>query len=533
LAGEVGVTEIAANMLIARVEAERRWPPPFDHNAISEVARRAAFREADEAALKVAHRWPDDRPYVVDPIGDRISTAKADLLFGKDPRFRANTDSDQGNLTRIIETADLPSELHYAEQIRSTEGEVWWRIEAGDPRILPCPYPTFHSREVVIPLYVGPALIAAAFVSEFEDPRDNRRAAKRKVWRHLEIQSVGRIENRLYLGTRDTLGEGKDLDEFSETEELETVWDHGLPGILCGRVIFRRGRERHLGRSVFEGNEHLLLALNEAMTIGVENARLVAKRRIVVPAKSLSKRDPQLPDSIDAGDGSRIPIEKPLFDAGEDVLVAGDDLDAQLGKEGSGEPFKVLEYTFDAKALIEWQDKLVKTVASRCGLTVQFLGEGSAAGEGTAETGTALRVRLLPATSASRGSGRSWDDAIPQMLMAAQLLDSRSLAEGGWARSWSDPGAAPAVELQDPLPRDLTEEFARHATATGGPVESIETAVRDLHPDWDDEQVDAEVKAIREDIQTANSFTGLGASPSGNPEEDPEAGGNVPPAPGK
>jgi hypothetical protein len=517
------VTELAANMLIRRVEAERRWPPPFDHDAIGEVARRAAFREGDEAALKVAHRWPDDRDYVVDPIGDRIVTAKADLIFGEDPRFKAKSESDQGNIDRIVEIGDLPSELHYAEQVRASEGEVWWRLEAGDPAMLPCPYPTFHSREVVIPLYVGPALIAAAFVSEFEDPNESARNARRKVWRHLEIRSAGRIENRLYLGTRDTLGEAKNLDDFDETKELDTVWDHGLPGPLCGRVIYRRGREQHLGRSVYEGTERIMLALNEAMTIGVENARLVAKQRVVLPAKALSTRDPQLPeDSIDDGEGGRIPVSRAIFDAGEDVLIAGDSLDSTLGKEAAGDVFKILEYTFDAKALIEWQDKLVKTLASRCGLTVQFLGEGAAAGEGTAETGTALRVKLLPATSSARGSGRSWDDALPQMMMAAQLLDSRSLADGGWSRGWSEPGGLPSIELSDPLPRDETEEVSRHVAAVGGPVESIETAVSDLHPDWSDDQITEEVDRIRSDIQTANSFVGLGASPS-DPEDGPPA----------
>lgn len=525
------MTELAANMLIAKIEAEKRWPPPFDHDAFSEIARRAAFREGDEAALRVAHKWNEKRDYVVDPIGDRVSTAKADLLFGEDPRIRANKDTDQGNLDRIIEASDLPSELHYAEQIRSSEGEVWWRLEAGDPEVLTCPVPTFHSREVVVPLYVGPTLIAAAFVSEFEDPTQTSRTTAKTIWRHLEIQTAGRIENRLYRGTKDTLGPGKNLDDFSATQGLDPIWDHGLPGLLCGRVIYRRGRERHLGRSVFEGTEHLMLALNEAMTIGVENVRLVAKKRIVVPGKAVSRRDPDLPDSVDAGDGQRLPVSSATWDAGEDVIVAGDDLDTALGKEAGSDVFKVLEYDFDAEALIAWQDKLVKVLASRSGLTVQFLGEGAAAGEGTAETGTALRVRLLPATSSARGSGRAWDDALPLMLMYAQLLDAAPLGAGGFARTWSAAGERPSADRQDPLPRDETEEFARHSTATGGPVESIETAIHELHPDWDDEQIAKEVKAIRVDIQTANSFTGLGAPPSKDPDEDREPA-DIPPAPG-
>lgn len=513
------MTEVAANLLIRRIESELRWPPPFDHDRISEIARRAAFREADEETLRHAAEWPDDRNYIVDPIGDRVATAKADLLWGEDPKIRANKDSDQSNLDRIVRTSQLASELHWAEQLRASEGEVWWRIERGDNDVVPCPIVTFHSREVVVPLYVGPILVAAAFVTEFEDPTAPVREASPPIWRHLEIHTEGRIENRLYLGHRDSLGAGKNLDEFPETEELDSIWDHELPGMIAGRVIYRRSRDRALGRSVYEGSENIMLALNEAMTVGVENVRLAGKKRAVVPAESLKKRDPDLPDSFDNGDGSRTPIQGMSFDAGEDVLVAGS-MDTELGKEPGANLFKILEYSFDSEALIAWQDKLVKVLASRCGLTVQFIGEGAAAGEGTAETGTALRVKLLPATSSARGSGRSWEDSVPRILMLMQLLDSAPQSQGGFARTYSAAGEPPSVEREDPLPRDETEEVARHSTAVGGPVESVETAVRDLHPDWDDKQVEDEVKRIREDVQTSNSFVGLG-QPAGNDENEP------------
>lgn len=518
------MTEHAANLLIRRVESELRWPPPFDHDRIAEVARRAAFREADEEALRFEAKWPDNRNYVVDPIGDRVATAKADLLYGEDPKVKAAKEGDQVNLMRIVETSDLPSELHWAEQIRSSEGEVWWRIERADDEIAPCPVITFHSRETVIPFYVGPLLVAVAFVSEFEDPTASPREASPPIWRHLEIHSEGRIENRLYLGTKDSLGQGRDLDAFSETEDLESVWDHGLPGILAGRVIYRRDRDRALGRSVYKGSENIMLALNEALTVGVENVRLAGKKRAVVRADLLKKRDPQLPDSVDAGDGSRRPVESMVFDAGEDVIVAGN-LDAELGKEGATDPIKILEYSFDADALIAWQDKLVKVLASRCGLTVQFIGEGEAAGEGTADTGTALRVKLLPATSASRGSGRSWSDAVPQILRAAQLLDQLPLSQGGYARNYSGAGLDPSVQREDPLPRDEAEEFAKHSVATGGPVESVETAIKALHPDWTDKQIEEERDRIREDVQSSNSFVGLGGIAGG------DGGDNGPPAP--
>lgn len=518
------MTETAANALISRTERASRWPPPFETEAHRRIVRYAAFRESDVDALRVIHHWPESRRYVPDPLGELIAVAKADLLFGEDPKVTPAADSDAANLDRIVQVSDLPSELHWAEQIRSSEGEVWWRL-MSTPELLDAPLITFHSREVVIPLFVGSSLIAAGFVSEFEDAPATE-GSRPVVWRHLEIQSVGRVENRLYRGDPDHLGELQGLDAHSETAELEPVWDTGIPLILAGRVVHRRGRDRRVGRSVYAGREDLLLALNEAVTIGAENARLAGKKRAVVPPETLKARRPEdVPASIDAGDGSRIPVSGAEFDAGEDVLVAGGALDGELGKEGSG-PFKILEYSFDAEAIVTWQNALVKTLASRCGLTVAFLGVGDDLA-GQAATGTALRVRLLPATSSAEGSARSWDDALPQILLGAQLLDALPQSARGFGRPWSKSGEAPAVERTDPLPRDETEETGRLSTAVGGPIVSTRQAVKELHPDWSDDQVDEEVGLIRGDVQTSNRLLGLGSPPAPD-----ETGADEPPGPG-
>lgn len=515
------MTEFAANMLIRRLEKGQNWPAPYDRQAIARIAKFAAYRESDEDALRAITNWPSDRDLVVDPLPERISSAKADLLYGEDPSFGAADDRDQPNLDRIVERSDLPAELHWAEQIRSSEGEVWARIQSSPA--LDAPTISFHSREVVSPLYVGAALVAVAFTSEFEDPREADRE-RPTIWRHLEIHSIGRVENRLYRGTKDRLGDLRPLTDFAETEDLQGVWDTGVPDMLPERILNRRGRDRVLGRSDYEGREQLLDALNEATTIGAENVRLVAKRRVVVPS-DVVRRDPALPDSVDAGDGSRIPT-RARFDAGEDVLVASS-LDEELGKDGGGGPFKVLEYSFDAAQLIAWQDSLVKTIASRCGLTVAFLGIGDDLA-GAAATGTALRVRLLPATSSAHGTARPWTKAVPRLLMRAQLLDAAPVSAGGFGRTWSKAGDPPAVERTDPLPRDETEEVQRHVTATGGPVESIETAVDQLHPDWSDERKREEVQAIRTDIQASSALPGFGIPPGTGdndlPDDPPEGG---------
>jgi hypothetical protein len=198
-------------------------------------------------------------------------------------------------------------------------------------------------------------------------------------------------------------------------------------------------------------------------------------------------------DAIDNGDGSMTVTHRPSFDASEDVF-ASDDLDTSLDGKSDG-PYKVLEYSFDAQALVEYKRDLVTSALTRAGITPQFVGS-YAGSEGAAETGVALRVRLIPTTSAASGKGQYWDQAVPKMLMMAQLLDAMPVESGGFGVSWSQPAERPSLGRTDPLPTDQTENAQRHAVLVSAEIESVETAIRDLHPDWSDDQVSEELERI-------------------------------------
>ena len=515
------MTEVLANYLIRRIEkAGQSWPLDDERDAHKTVLKWAAFRESDKEALRTLAKWDSDRDYRVDSLPEKISEAYASMLFGEDIRVTPGSKDDAERLEALTaspagqDDAGFNAELRWGETLCSSEGEVWWRLYSNRD-VSDHPLIEFHSRENVVPHFIGHRLVAAAFMSEFLGP-DTSDAGneKRTVWRHFEIHTNGRIENRLYRGTADRIGQGVDLAEHIETEGLEPIWEHGLPGMLCGRIPNKLGRDRRLGVSDYKAVEDYLLDLNEAVTIGKENARLTLKKRVVVPNRLLKPRT----ETVDNGDGSRSVIERPTFDASEDVFVE-DNLDDNLGDSSSG-PYKVLEYSFDAEALIAYKRDLVSSALTRAGITPQFVG-AYAGNEGQAETGTALRVRLIPTTSAANGKGQFWDQAIPQILLLAQLLDQMPVELGGFGVQWSAAGEAPTIERTDPLPIDPTEQATRHVALVGAELESAETAIRDLHPDWTDQQVKDELTRIEEarPTMTIPSF-----DPSGS------GTGDVPPA---
>ena len=245
--------------------------------------------------------------------------------------------------------------------------------------------------------------------------------------------------------------------------------------MLAGRIPNKLGRDHQLGVSDYDRIEDWLLALNETASIGQGNVRLTMRQRMVVPASALD--------------------EEGEIDLAENVLVA-EALHREVGRDEKGGPYTVLSFEFRAGEHIAWYRHLVETAASRAGLTAQFVGGWGA--EGRAETGTALRVRLIPTTSAGSAKARPWDGKARHFLALLQQLDARRRKE-----AWTEPTAAPAFERADPLPEDETEEVERESRAVTARIRSRRTSIAAQHPDWDEERIDAELEAIRSDEQTS------------------------------
>lgn len=491
------------------------WPPRSELRVRESVRTYRAFLDSDREALKDVAGWTGDRDYKVDPLGPLIADAWADHLFGEDVSVEPATPGDEKALDDLLEgNGDLTGDLHAAERDVVGEGERWWRVYA-DRDIADVPLLEWHGRDEVIPLYLGRRLLAVALVTEL--PKRGGRSTA--VYRHFEIHVDGMVEHVLFRGTPAKIGTTVPLEEHPDLLELAAGltgtglegrrWVHGLP-MLMGRITNGRRIDRKLaaGVSDFRRIEDFLLDLNEAATIGAENARLTAKRRVVVPEESLR---PAAPTLTDRGDGILVPSAtngRGQFDAGEDVLVVSK-LDAELGSGVDG-TFKVLEYSFDAEALIAYKRDLVETALTRVGITPQYVGVITGQGDGLALSGTALRFRLIPTVKAGGGKARPWDDALPQIIALMARLDALPEADGGFGRPWADPTTPPSVERANPIPVDEVEEAGVDATYVGAGLRSRETSVRRQHPDWSDQQVTDELKRIKDEQPTSSGMFGAG-----------------------
>lgn len=497
--------------LLRKLTRTGRWPLPEEAKIRRKLLAYKAIRDTNREHLRIMAEWPSNRPYKVDSLGVRIVKAWRNYVHGEQAKWTPANDSDAEALQNLIRDARVGDEMGRGIDIAASEGETWWRIYA-DPEIAPHPLPQFHSRLNVVPLFMGPRLAAVAFVTQLP----SYEPAGGTVDRHIEIHAEGVVENYLYRGTRETIGRSVDLGQHPETGDLAPVWQHGLPGILAGRIVNEEGPDPTLGVSEFHDILDQLLDLNEIATIGSENVRLTAKKRVVVPLSALQAQPVDQADTDitpgleDAGDGSfRQPAAR-KFDAGEDVLAI-DPLNSELGREQM--PFQVLEYSFDAEPLIAWKRDLVETACSRRGITLQWLGLTTGAGDGYAATGTALRYRLIPTNAAGAEKRAPWLEQAPRILELMILLDAASTADGGFGVRWADP-ARPVYEPGEPMPEDPQEEDLRHQGNVTAGIESVEASIRARHPDWTDDQVETERDAIRADRQaSAPSLFGTSGGP--------------------
>jgi hypothetical protein len=328
----------------------------------------------------------------------------------------------------------------------------------------------FVSRQDVVALWRGRTPVAIAFISTMSE------TTGRVVRRLLEVHEPGRLINRLYQGTPETLGAPVALSKEPALVDLPDEWRHGLAVMLAGRIINKPALGfSNLGRSDYQGCEHMFLALNEASTIGVENARLTAKKRLFVDRKYLDAR----------GD----------MPAGADVFL----LDNKDFGDGEKSGVFAIEYSFDADQLIQYQRDLVDRIITRAGLVAQWVG---ASVDGRAETGTALRVRMVPAILATHGKALHFQKGMKDALLACQLVDALPQQSGGFERPYANAGEAPSVELTDPIPPDAVEDSQRLATLSAAELQSRRRSVSELHPDLTPEQVDEELALIEQDTQS-------------------------------
>lgn len=453
------------------------------------------------------------------PLAADLCTLSADLLFGEAPQvvFRKPEGAEeappvegetrkerrkkkwrhsaQGRLDEIIATDQAHAEFLLAGEYAAALGGSYIST-AWHPDISKHVFPKAYAADCAIPTFVHGHLMSVQLWTEYHDGN--------AVYRLVEEHHPGTIEYTLFKGTSTTLGEARPITERPETAHYESMRNASdvaasmeTPGAeLPFTVKIGTGTQRlavqylknaapvrdwrklgalaSLGRSDLDGVQDILDKVDMAWSSlmrDLENGQ----GRLIMPEEMLEV-------ASGPGSGATADLYRQVFTP----------VGATTGKaaDGSG-PMTIVQFAIRVEEHMQIIDGLKKEIASAIGYSPSHLGieqvrQGEkTATEVTADLSDSERTRDKKALYAKA--------ALSKWAVAALEIDKAVFPEGD---SLGDLSTLPDVVFAPVSQADM-EKLAR----TAGLLDAARAAsrkeiVRTVHPDWDEDDIDAEVEAI-------------------------------------
>jgi hypothetical protein len=455
------------------------------------------------------------------PLASEIASMSADLLYGEPPSITvedvdatdAETDPTQDALDRLIDER-AHTILHDSAESSAALGSKWLRVGI-DKAVKPDgPILSLVDADAAFPTFKYGYLTEVLFLSEFAE-------SGAVFWRHFELhrltaQGQGVVEHALYHGDAHSLGRRMPLDSHPATAALAPLVtelaDGSGQGILTGigrlsvvgganaRSRTWRGipEARHLGRADISGLEPALDSLDEVGTSLMRDVRH-GKSRIHVPQMLLRSGGPGQPASINLDSEVYIGLNS----------MPSDD----KGMEIHAQQFDIRDQKHLAIA-----DALHAEIVEGAGYSGQTFGRNT----DTAMTATESWNKQTRTQNTKRAKIRR---ERPLLLdLSKLLLDMDRTHFGGKG----DPAAPIKVQFHEGVSESMEGKARTVQMLRAAGAMSREQAVVYIHPDWDEDQVEAEVDAIADETAASDvpspldMFADMEDTPPSDGEGDPE-----------
>jgi A118 family predicted phage portal protein len=445
------------------------------------------------------------------PLAADIAQTSADLLFSEQPKLyipEAHEETAVGNSKevqqRLLDLADddgIYNTLLEAAEICAALSGVFLRV-SWDRSVADHPILTAVHPDSAIPEFAWGRLSSVVFWRYAAEDGDN-------IYRLLESHDPGYITHGLYKGTREILGfqvplstlpqtmgllAGMELEAQAVTEELPMPT--GLKDLTAVYIPNirpnRRDRSLPIGRSDYQGVEGLMDALDETYTSWMRELRL-CRARIMLPYELLNVKG--------KGKGAD-------FDQDQEIFVTTNDL---VGEEGGKIEF--IQPAIRTAEHMATATDLVMRIVVTAGYSPESFGlkgEGRMMMTATEVMAKQQRSMITRAKKASY-----WSEPVERIL--TRYLELDTLMFGG-------PGVfEPTIEFADSVEEDPKDTAQTIQLLDAAMAVSLETKVKMAHPEWEPEEVKAEVKAIQDEktaiVQLENPVMpgGNGGPPGGPP----------------
>lgn len=412
-----------------------------------------------------------------------MCAASASLLFAQPPAL-----SSPGNAAaeKWLESAiddGMHAKFLEAAETAAAFGGVFlravWDTDVADSAWLDLVPP-----DAAVPEWRYDRLAAVTFWTVLED---HGKTVVRHLEKHIPHENV--ILHGVFVGSQAKVGRRVDLQAFPQTRPVAGVCNAGsprseaiylpdLPGDASTVVYVPNMRPNRIwrdlgpqaapfGRSDLSGLETMLDGLDEIWSSWMRDIRL-GKARLIVPHTYL--------DNLGKGKGATFEPEREVYSP-VNMLVTGE------STNGTG----ILPQQFDIRyqahqATFQSAVETIITEAGYAGQTLGLIGD-------IAQTATEVVARERKSLTTRGKKINYWRPATGDSiygLMAVNQVIYQSRLEP----------VRPDIEFPDATVPDAGELSQTVSALRGAELMSIETGVATAHPNWDKDQVAAEVARI-------------------------------------
>jgi hypothetical protein len=465
------------------------------------------------------------------PLAADLARTTAEMVYGDTPVLEFEGDkATQAAWDDLAQTIGWSNTLLESGEVGAALGGSYLR-PGWDKDTAEHPLPMVVRADMALPEFRFNQLHAVCFVTELPPPADWTARNRGEVWRWLEHHEPRQIRQELWLGSAGNIGHPMPLAEHPHVAHLEAVFDTTpirAKGILVEYIPNDLPQPLDvlpLGRSVLQGVETLLDQLDEVMDSWMRDIRL-GKGRILLAREMLDPIGPQKRGGIGGMFARRNTSPAGGFDVDAEAFV-GLEMSPD-GKDGAPAPITHVQFEIRVEEHLASAMALIEQIVARGGFAPQTMGihvEGQI-------SGTAMRRRDMRSHRTKDRIRRYARSPLERFAETMMLINA-------WAFDGQRPTKRPTLawretDQADPKETAETIEILRRAQAM-----SVEVAVQMAHPEWDDKQVEDEVKLLMQEqaALTAPAFDGteplVPEAPEGGAAKEQEDEDGQPPAPGQ
>jgi A118 family predicted phage portal protein len=411
------------------------------------------------------------------PIPADLATLASDLQYSDPPEtsFAGDEQHDEKALARLdglMNSDEAHAMFNSQGEIKSALGATViiprWDTEVEDHVWL-----DYAAADAAVPVFRQRRLVEVTLWSEYLDGH--------VYWRHLEHHAPGYIEHALYRGTQTNLGQRVPLQERPETEAYAALVDGesriltGIDRLTAGYLPNapawswrKQGVLADAGRSDFNQCIPLFGAMDEAFSSWMRDLKLGAGR-LIVPEAYLR--------SLGPGAGA-------AFDTYQELFLGLN----TPGKAGDGMDLTPQQFQIRVEEHEQTMRGIMREILRKAGYSPSSWGDPDQ--KGGQATATEIEQRTEQ-TERTRAKKNLYDRRVLSRMGSVALELDGLLFPGKGGGRYDLNVQFPDLSRTDPKAEAETIGILKLADAI-----SQWQAVKRVNPEWDDDQVQAEVDQI-------------------------------------